>query len=71
MVWVVNPTPNSVKLKNGMYLIELHEVEEMGKTTEASDNVASIADTSITAVLSVALETQISLENNNIVCVFM
>jgi len=62
VVWVVNPTLNPVKLKNGTHLVELHEVEEMCDTPEAPGNVASIADTPVAAVPTSALE-KISLQH--------
>lgn len=61
MVWLLNLLHNSFKLKNGVHLVELHEVEEMGDTPEASHNVAYTADTNVTAVLPRILEMQISL----------
>ncbi|ROT64849.1 hypothetical protein C7M84_017200 [Penaeus vannamei] len=62
VVWVVNPTLNPVKLRNGTHLVELHEVEEMCDTPEAPGNVASIADTPVAAVPTSALE-KISLKH--------
>ncbi|ROT64853.1 hypothetical protein C7M84_017204 [Penaeus vannamei] len=62
VVWVVNPTLNPVKLRNGTHLVELHEVEEMCDTPEAPGNVASIADTPVAAVPTSALE-KISLQH--------
>ncbi|ROT64847.1 hypothetical protein C7M84_017198 [Penaeus vannamei] len=61
VVWVVNPTLNPVKLRNGTHWSNFMRLRKC-VTPEAPGNVASIADTPVAAVPTSALE-KISLQH--------